>query len=160
MASLFTSLCRVGGEEIDHRLDQPGYSVLSRLGVNPDTVLAGGVGGYRTYASDQGPRKQPRRYFRAEGPHQILDRRAGGEGNAVDSSGFQLLRQLFSASRRRYGFVGWRDDDFGAGFAEPLGQDLARHPGAGDENLLSRERATGHLLDEGFRPELLRHHVN
>src|SRR5215207_9953864 len=59
MASLLTSLCRVGGEQICHRLDQPGYSVLPRLDIDPDATPTRGIGGYGADAGDPRPREQP-----------------------------------------------------------------------------------------------------
>src|SRR3712207_6478369 len=160
MALLFTSLCRVGGEELYHRLDQPVYSVLPRPRIDPNTVLAGGAGGYGPDARHPGFREQPRRLLRAEGADEVLDRRAGGEGDAGHLIVLQSLRQLIPFLEGGYGLVGRRDDDRGARFAEPLGQDLARHAGAGDEDLLPRERVAGHLLDQGLRPELSGHHIH
>src|SRR3712207_9477940 len=83
MASLVTpSLCRVGGEEVYHRLDQPGNSVLPRLYIDPDAVPPGGVGGNGTDAGYPAPPQQPHGLLHAEGPDEVLDRRAGGGGHA------------------------------------------------------------------------------
>src|SRR3712207_7042020 len=61
MASLPPSLCRVGREEVYHRLDQPGYSVLSCLRIDPDTVPPGCVGGYGPDARHTGPDRKSTR---------------------------------------------------------------------------------------------------
>src|ERR687895_530098 len=53
-AILLPSLSRVGGEEVLDRLDQPGDSVLLGLGVDPEAVPAGRLGGYGGDAEDPG----------------------------------------------------------------------------------------------------------
>src|SRR5918994_6826406 len=59
-ATLLPSLCRVGGEEVHDRLDQPGDSVLLGLGVDPEAVSAGRLGGFGGGADHPGlPREPP-----------------------------------------------------------------------------------------------------
>src|SRR5919112_2744359 len=160
MASLLTSLCRVGGEQIHYRLDQPGYSVLSCLDIDPNAAPARGVGGYGTDAGDPCIQEQPPRLFLAERRDEVLHRRAGCEGNAVHLARLKPSYQLVPAFGGRDRLVCRRNGDLGAGFAQLLGQYLPRHQRARDEDLLPRERVAGQLPDQGLRPELARHHVN
>src|SRR5215217_3886396 len=148
MASLLTSLCRVGGEQICHRLDQPGYSVLPRLDIDPDATPTRGIGGYGADAGDPRPREQPPGLPLAERADEVLHRRAGGESNAVYLAHLQPPRQLVLAFGGWNGLVGRWDNDLGAGFAQLIRQDLARHAGARDEDPLPRELVAGQLLDQ------------
>src|SRR5919112_5450224 len=160
MASLLTSLCRVAAEQTSPRLDQPGYSVLSCLDIDPNAAAARGVGGYGTDAGAPCPQEPPPRIFLAERPDEVLHRRAGCEGNAVHLARLKPPCQLVPAFGGRYRLVCRRNDDLSSGFAQLLGQYLPRHQRARDENLLPHERVAGQLPDQGLRPELARHHVN
>src|SRR5215204_4151490 len=137
MASLLTSLCRVGGEQICHRLDQPGYSVLPRLGIDPDAAPTRAIGGYGADAGDPRSREQPPGLPLAENADEVLHRRAGCEGNAVHLARLQPPRQLVLA------FGGWD-----------------RLVGRWDDDPLPSELVAGQLLDQGLSPELPRYHVN